>query len=113
MNTANFIGLLFQSRDISHLIHLNTSSYAEHMSLGKYYDELLGQIDSFTEVYFGRNKRLPITIPEAKVMDAFDHLKEMQKMLDSERNNYPSELQNIIDEMLNNVNNTLYRLSLT
>jgi Skp family chaperone for outer membrane proteins len=37
-------------------------------------------------------------------MDAVVHMKEMQKTLDSERNNYTSELQNIIDEMLSLVN---------
>lgn len=112
METGKFIGLLFQSRDMMHLQHLQTTSFAEHKALGHYYDGILDLADSFTEKYFGRNKRIPIVIPESKVANATDHLKSMQKLIDSERNNYPSELQNIMDEMLALVNKTLYLLTL-
>ena len=112
METGKFIGTLFQSRDMMHLQHLNTTSFAEHKALGGYYEGILDLIDSFTEIYFGRNKRIPIVIPESKVANAADHLKSMQKLIDGERNNYPSELQNIMDEMLALVNKTLYLLTL-
>jgi len=36
----------------------------------------------------------------------------MQQTIDSERNNYPSEIQNIMDEMLALINKTLYLLTL-
>ena len=68
--------------------------------------------DSFTEVYFGIFKRIDIVIPEAKMLSAVEHLKEMQKMIDGERDNYSSELQNIMDEMLGLINKTLYLLTL-
>jgi hypothetical protein len=95
-----------------HIQHLQTTSFAEHKALGGYYDGILDLTDSFTEVYFGRNKRIPIVIPESKVANAADHLKSMQKTIDGERNNYPSELQNIMDEMLALINKTLYLLTL-
>jgi len=112
METGKFIGTLFQSRDMMHIQHLQTTSFAEHKALGGYYDGILDLTDSFTEVYFGRNKRIPIVIPESKVANAADHLKSMQKTIDGERNNYPSELQNIMDEMLALINKTLYILTL-
>ena len=70
--------------------------------------------DSFTEKYFGRNKRIPITIPESKATDAMSHLKSMQKLIESEADsdNYPCDLENILDEMLGLVNKTLYLLTL-
>lgn len=112
MTPGKFIGTLFQSRDTMHIAHLQTTSFAEHKALGGYYDGLLDLIDSFTEVYFGRNKRVEIIIPESKNMDSISHLKEMQAIVDGERNNYSSELQNIMDEMLALINKTLYLLTL-
>ena len=107
-----FIGTLFHSRDAMHLAHLNTTSFAEHKALNAYYDGILDLTDKFVEVYFGRYKRLAITIPEAKVESAVEHLKNLQQEIDGERNNYTSELQNILDEMLGLINQTLYLLTL-
>lgn len=112
MAPGKFIGMLFQSRDMMHIAHLQTRSFAEHKALNGYYDGILDLTDTFTETYFGRNKRVEIIIPEAKNMDALSHLKDMQSMIDSERNNYSSELQNILDEMLGLINKTLYLLTL-
>lgn len=109
---TKFIGILFQSRDSIHLTHLNTISFAEHKALDAYYNGIIEKIDEFVEVYFGRFKREEIVIPEAKAVDAMSHLKQLQVILDAERVNYPSELQNIIDEMLQLVNRTLYMLTL-
>lgn len=112
MTPGKFIGTLFHSRDTMHIAHLQTTSFAEHKALNGYYDGILELTDNFSEVYFGRFKRVEIVIPEAKNMDAISHLKEMQSTIDSERNNYPSELQNILDEMLGLINKTLYLLTL-
>jgi len=112
MTPGKFIGMLFQSRDMMHIAHLQTTSFAEHKALNGYYDGILDLTDKFSEVYFGRFKRVEIVIPEAKIMSSAEHLKEMQQTIDSERNNYPSEIQNIMDEMLALINKTLYLLTL-
>jgi hypothetical protein len=112
METGKFIGMLFASRDAMHLQHLDTTSYAEHKALNEYYDGILDLTDSFTEKYFGRNKRVQITIPETKKEDSVDHMKKMQSLVESERKNYPSDLQNIMDEMIGLINETLYLLTL-
>lgn len=112
MTPGKFIGMLFQSRDMMHIAHLQTTSFAEHKALNGYYEGILDLTDKFSEVYFGRFKRVEIIIPESKIMSAAEHLKEMQQTIDSERNNYPSEIQNIMDEMLALINKTLYLLTL-
>jgi hypothetical protein len=112
MTASKFIGTLFQSRDVMHIAHLQTKSYAEHKALNAYYDGILDLTDSFTEKYFGRNGRVEIIIPEAKVQDAISHLKGMQVIIESERDNYATDLQNIMDEMIGLVNETLYLLTL-
>lgn len=113
MAPAKFIGSLFQSRDMMHLMHLKTESYAEHKALNAYYDGILELIDGFTESYFGYYGRLDISIPASNAEDAITHLKSMAKMIDSERENYPTCLQNILDEMSALIYKTLYLLSLT
>ncbi len=113
MTTSIFLGTLFQSRDIMHLVHLNTTSYAEHKALNGYYDGILDLTDKFAEVYFGRNKRVGIVIPESKLQSPIDHLRGILSLLDKERLSYSSELQNIIDEMIGLVNQTLYLLTLS
>ena len=112
MTPSKFIGELFHSRDTMHIAHLQTTSFAEHKALNGYYDGILDLTDTFTEAYFGRFKRVEIIIPESKNQSAVEHLKELQQLIDGERNNYPSELQNIMDEMLGLVDKTLYLLTL-
>ena len=112
MTPGKFIGTLFHSRDAMHISHLQTTSFAEHKALNGYYDSILDLTDTFTEAYFGQNKRVEIIIPEAKNLDSTTHLKELQSVLNTERSNYSSELQNIIDEMLSLVDKTLYLLTL-
>jgi len=113
MTPSKFIGALFQSRDMMHIAHLQTTSFAEHKALNGYYDGILDLTDSFTEKYFGRNKRVEFVIPESKNMDAVAHMKDMQKMIEAERGNYSSDLQNIMDEMLGLVHETMYLLTLS
>ena len=103
---------MLQSRVAMHIAHLQTSSFAEHKALNAYYDGILDLTDTFTEAYFGRNKRVEIIIPESKNTDATTHLKDLRSTLDTERNNYPSELQNIIDEMIGLIDKILYLLTL-
>lgn len=112
MTPSKFIGTLFQSRDAMHIAHLQTTSYAEHKALNSYYDGILDLTDTFTEAYFGRNKRVEIIIPESKLVDSTSHLKELRSIVDSERGNYSSELQNILDEILSLLDKTLYLLTL-
>lgn len=113
MEASKFIGELFRSRDAMHLEHLRTTSYAEHKALNEYYDGILDLTDSFTEKYFGSKGRVAITIPASKAEGAMTHLKSMKTLIEAERNNYSSDLQNIMDEMLGLVNETMYLLTLS
>lgn len=112
MTPNKFIGVLFQSRDVMHLTHLDTRSFAEHKALNAFYDGILDLTDSFTEKYFGRNGRIEIVIPESKKQDAVNFLKELGKIIEGERDNYSTDLQNIMDEMIGLVFETLYLLTL-
>jgi len=88
-------------------------SFAEHKALNGYYDSILELTDGFIESYFGYYGRVDIEIPASKDMDAITHLKSLAKTIDAERDNYPSCIQNIMDEMSALVYKTLYLLTLT
>jgi hypothetical protein len=54
MNTINtLISALFEARTITHLLHLNTRSFARHMALGELYDTLNELADELAEMYLG------------------------------------------------------------
>lgn len=48
------VARVFQARNIAHRDHLKTTSYAQHMALGSFYDDIIEAIDEIVEVYQGR-----------------------------------------------------------
>jgi Family of unknown function (DUF5856) len=47
------IGILFYARTIAHLEHLRTKSYAQHVALNTFYDEVVDLADKLSEAYQG------------------------------------------------------------
>lgn len=119
MNKAEqFVSLGLLARDLAHLAHWKTKSYAEHKALNEFYDGLLDAIDGFVEQYQGYyNKRM-------NILRAEDTQKEdIRKVLDYqvewiEKNRYEicdkdeTALQNTIDEIVRLYQTTLYLLTL-
>jgi hypothetical protein len=117
MRPEVYLGQFFQSRDIIHLAHLQTTSYSEHEALNKYYDGLLGLLDSMIESYFGCiGKRVNIKIPASDYINAETHLKQFKEYVKKHRGVLGmdrTDVQNILDEIIALINKTLYLLSLT
>ena len=112
---GEFISLLFLSRDAAHKEHLRTQSYAQHMALGSFYDEIVDLADSLAEAYQGRNGI--IDIPGMDDEDTGEIVATLKKYLDwIEKNRYEavpkedSAIQNIIDEIVSLYLSTLYKL---
>ena len=110
------LGQLFQSRDIIHLAHLQTTSFSEHKALDNYYSEVIGLLDDLVEAYFGTiGKRLNFKIPGSEYMNAKAHLTYMKDYVMKHRNVFGNEnthLQNIVDEIIALITSTLYQLTL-
>jgi hypothetical protein len=114
MQANKFIGLLLESRDAMHLAHWNTQSYSQHKTLDAYYNGILSLTDEFVEVYFGQVGRIEIVVPETQVENSpEEHLTELRNTIEEERENYTSNLQNTMDEMLSLIDQTLYLLTLS
>jgi hypothetical protein len=111
------IGQLFQSRDIIHIAHLQTTSFSEHKALDGYYTEIIDLIDDIIESYFGTiGKRLNFKIPASEYMNAKTHLIYMKDYMMKHRGVFGMEnthLQNSIDEVITLITSTLYQLTLT
>jgi hypothetical protein len=111
------IGQLFQSRDMMHITHLQTLNYAEHKALNSYYDGILDLTDSLVETYFGTiGKRVNFKIPQSEYMNSTQHLSQLKDYIVKHRGVFGGEnthLQNIIDEIVALITQTLYLLTLT
>lgn len=108
------IGLLFHARTIAHLEHLRTRSFAQHMALGTFYDEVIELADKLAEAYQGCEgimDNIPIYSDEPvetidvfleKQMDTIERLRVSASKL--------SAIQNIIDEIVGLYLSTIYKL---
>ena len=116
MKAAEFIGLLFLARDVTHSVHLNTRSYSKHIALNIFYERIIGVADDFAEAYQGRYGLIgPISLHSAKkttnVIEFLeDSLKEIEdaryKVCDKE----DTSLQQLIDNIIEVYLRTLYKL---
>ena len=112
MEANKLIGELLQSRDIMHLNHWKTQSLGEHQATKEYYEGVIDLIDSVVEKYFGRTKRIPIEVPASKAESSVECMLRVRRSVESSRENFPTDIQNILDEIIGPINETLYLLTL-
>jgi hypothetical protein len=116
MTCADFIGMLFLARDVTHSAHLNTRSYAKHKALNKFYDGVIDLTDKFAEAYQGKYGLIgPISLMSAKktnnVVEFLEgQLADLEKMRYKVVDKECTPLQNIIDEIFGLYYTTLYKL---
>lgn len=115
-DAANLVGTLFLARDVAHSTHLNTRSYAKHVALNAFYDEVIDLADKFAEAYQGRYGLIgPIALMSAKktnnVTDFLEaSLADVEEMRYKVCKKEETALQNIIDEIVGLYLSTLYKL---
>ena len=116
MKPADFVGMLFLARDVTHSVHLNTRSYAKHVALQGFYEGVVGLADDFAEAYQGRHGLIgPITLMSAKkTSNVVEFLQDQLAEIESNRYKFCEEsdtaIQNIIDEIVGLYLSTLYKL---
>lgn len=62
----------FCDRNAAHLEHWATKSYARHMALGGFYDDVIEKIDAFVEAYQGQYGLVPKMAEEEKEESVHD-----------------------------------------
>lgn len=116
MKCSEFIGMLFLARDVTHSVHLNTRSYAKHVALGSFYDEIIDLADKFAETYQGKFNLIgPINLMNAKATsNVLDFLQSQLDEIEESRyelvDRKETALQNIIDEIVGLYASTIYKI---
>jgi len=103
-------------------LHWQTFGDAKHKAYGEIYDSLTGNIDKFVEIMMGKQGRVEFD-PEFSIM--FQDIKSLSVqnfldgiteflvgMTDQLDNRYDTDLLNIRDEMLGDINQLKYILTL-
>lgn len=115
---AEFIGTLLHSATITHFMHLQAEgegSFAKHMALGTYYDEIVDLVDGLAEAIQGCYEELIEPYPNmfANVSgEALDYMRMLKEYVAENRQNMPelSNIQNEIDSIATLIDSTIYKL---
>lgn len=123
MGCENFIKILFSMAHSIKLYHWQTKSFARHKATCELFSSINTLTDQFVEVYMGRYSRpsfpkgIDIRIEELTDNSAKNLLKEFSDFL---RTDLPkclkssdTDLYNIRDELLGEINKTLYLFTLS
>jgi len=118
MDFAKFISYLFHSRTQAHIFHLQTRSFAAHMALNTYYDEIVGLADGLVETWQGKYGILEgysnFSLIETNVTeDVIEYFKALLNAVENNRNSFAQDsyLQNQIDTVVELLTSTLYKLT--
>lgn len=109
------VGRVFATRNAVHLAHWKTKSYAQHMALGAFYDDLIDKIDTIVEMYQGAfelidnvpspqvspDKLLPHLTSEAEWIEA-----HMEQISDGVK-----ALENVLQDLSGSYYTTIYKLT--
>jgi len=111
-SNAVFIGELFACRDLIHLAHLRSKSYAEHVALRDLYDFVLDFTDSLCEAIQSYVGILEITVPETKYREILPYLKKERTELIGCLKTYESmpDIQNKIQDLISAFSSAIYKL---
>lgn len=109
-----FAAAMFEVRDTAHREHLKTTSYAQHMALGSFYDSLPDKVDGIIEAYqgeFGLIKDFEVKTYKCK--DIVKYLKEHKDWVTDNkkaiaRNN--AAVMNMLDDLVALFLSTIYKL---
>lgn len=113
-NVGEFVLTLLHAATNTHLLHLKSKNYAEHMALGAFYAELPDLVDALAESIQGLTGEL-IEYPADYYAPADSSLQELQDLMQyvKESRQYlpqDSEVQNAVDTIAELINSTAYKL---
>lgn len=116
---VDMIATLLHSRNQAHVFHWQTksqSSFAEHMALGTYYDEIVELIDNIVESYQGKYEIITgyktiKTVDYKSTEQVISYFKELDENIEKNRISVKeSYIQNQIDGVQELIYSTLYKL---
>jgi hypothetical protein len=114
--TGEMVSMVLLGRDLAHRAHWKTTSYAEHMALGAFYEGILVPLDAFVEQYQGQfNQRLEVPLGDNDFEGDISEILDQQLMwIEKNRQEIcpknETALNNVLDEIAALYQSTLYKL---
>lgn len=115
-----FLNKLFTSREVAHVLHLRakgTGSYAKHIALQTYYDEIVDLIDDIAEIYQGQYGLIDyskvIKIDNVDFKDEIKYFETLVNYVVKTRykiTNKAEHLNSNIDDIVSLLYKTIYKL---
>jgi hypothetical protein len=119
VNIIQFFSKLFESREMTHIYHLQEESYKNHVILNEYYDSILDMIDELIETYQGQYQMVEgydiIDTSETKTKNVNQYFEELASFVTNNRSIFSDKdthIQSIIDSILILIYRTLYKLKI-
>jgi DNA-binding ferritin-like protein len=107
---------LLHSGIITHIMHWQTESFAAHVALGEYYDEIPDLVDAVIEAYQGKNniilRNFPTEMESYEDMEPLVYMEYLSKELTEGRALFgeDAEIQNLVDAIADLIDTTIYKL---
>jgi len=113
MTVQEYVSALLEIQDVSHIAHLQTSSFAEHKALNELYDGITDQFDAYVEAYQGKYGIIKgyksFKLDESG--DMVSYLKEKMVAFEVYRETLSDGyLQQMVDNTQELLSSTLYKL---
>lgn len=107
---------LLHSSIVTHIMHWQTESYAQHVALGEFYQAMPDLVDGVVEAYQGKNNVILVKFPIE--MDSYEDMTPLLYMEYLNQELYEcrglfgddSEIQNLVDEIADLIDTTIYKL---
>jgi DNA-binding ferritin-like protein len=114
----DYIAMLMQSRTQTHVYHLQTTSYAKHIALNEYYNQIVELIDGISESYQGKYGILSEFQIDASIKnlkndrDVIDYFEKLRRYCELMREKLPQDrfLVHQYDDVDTLINTTVYKL---
>jgi hypothetical protein len=115
----NLLALLLQARNVAHIHHWKTKSFAQHLALGELYDLLSSMADSLAEMYMGKGSDLgtmPMTEPHVfaglDMSSPLGFVQQLWSFLEGAKSTIPQEdwFVNKYEELQGSVAQIKYKL---
>jgi uncharacterized protein Yka (UPF0111/DUF47 family) len=109
------IAKVFEARNVTHLEHWRTKSYAVHKALGNFYEDVIDLLDDLVECYqgnFGIIGKVP-DVEQSHNGNCIECLNDQVSWIAKHRSQIAQEvdaLENIVDEITGLYLKTLYKL---
>lgn len=107
---------VFEARDIAHRAHWRTKSYAQHMALGAFYEDVIEHVDALVEAYQGKNGLIGdfncntrSVLPNKVVDYLVDEASWIATHRDEIADGCPT-MANLVDALLTVYHQTVYKL---